>query len=293
MNKKFLWYRVANCGYINANTAFFKTKNIISSKYFTNINDKDSIIISKFIPPVTQFKDILYPCLEDWKINKEAGIIFTAPHGIKLERDLNNNHSIEFFTTFLCRYWAMRTCEISICWSNTAIEFSINNGIPLSGTRDPNFLKITEINQNHWVNKLKEVRNIYDTNNFFHIDIHGKKDLIHNNYDLDIGIEPISKYINKNIADKFNTIIYDTLSSVLIPRGFFINKKTSFNGLCSSSDYQTLTQTSVQLGFFGIQLELGYKLRNTLAQDLKFSDLFALKLKECSILCNKHLYENK
>ena len=98
-----------------------------------------------------------------------------------------------------------------------------------------------------------------------HIDLHGKRDTLGEG-DCDIGVGACRAALGDAAAEALATTLSRALQAAL-PDGFIVDPNPRLQGCYRSVPRHTLTQSAMALGFVPVQLELGYRLRRTLARD--------------------------
>lgn len=224
---------------------------------------------------LTPNASMLEPLLETWGTG--TGPLFTAPHGVNLERDNCAPHLPEDFTTFLGRSWAASVNGQSVTWDLGALSFCTAFEVPLPGARDPNYLSEAETDTNAWVSVLRS-----SAQRGLHVDVHGKRD-IEGEADCDLGLGACRFVHGDHVADQVVATLHEALLEAL--SGYKVDTRPRLQGRWRSVPRQSLTQASTALGYVSVQLELGYRLRRQLGRDRTLSMRFAAALARCAPSC--------
>ena len=205
----------------------------------------------------------LHPAVEVFGSEAGAGVVFTAPHGINLERDGKPEHLPEDFTSYLARAWAAHTKGVSLSWGLAALAHCCDFETPLpGGARDPNYLLESEAPGNEWVRALRELPRTRG----LHVDVHGKADR-EGEGACDVGTGALRAAVGDEAADAVAAVMAEALAEVLSPLGYTVDRKPRLQGRWRSVPRLTLTQSSSRLCYVPVQLELGYALRRALGRD--------------------------
>jgi hypothetical protein len=219
---------------------------------------------------------MLTPDVERWGART---LLFTAPHGINLARDEKPEHLPEDFTTYLARAWAAHTGGVSVSWGGAALQWSDEFEQPLPGARDPNYLTEQEAAANVWVVALGAL----STGRGMHVDVHGKADRA-GECDCDVGVGALRAEHGDSAADAFADAVSGALRRALAPE-FSVDSRPRLQGRWRSVPRRTLTQSSARLGFWPLQLEVGYALRRALGRDRALCARVADAVLACASTC--------
>ncbi|CAE8743852.1 unnamed protein product [Polarella glacialis] len=230
--------------------------------------------------------ELLTVDMEQWG---GSGPLFTAPHGVNLERDDKPDHLPEDFTTYLARACAASTSGSSLSWPVAALALVTATEAPLPGARDPNYLLFKETEQNSWVVALRH--GLPDVGaSRMHFDVHGKRDLP-DERDCDVGVGAVREHMGDEAADAVALQCSSALERVLDPAGFSVDNRPRLQGAWRSVLRCTLTQSSVRLGYTCVQLELGYRLRQALGRDralcMRVAAALAASAPACIAACRR------
>ena len=209
---------------------------------------------------------MLQPDVELWAPGSEGRLTFTAPHGVNLERDGKPEHLPEDFTTYLARAWAAHTAGASVAWPAAALAWVTANERPLPGARDPNYLTEEEAPANAWVAALERLQPDEGCRGL-HVDVHGKRDDLPGERDVDVGVGAVREWVSGDAADAVALEVHAALEGILRPAGFTVDAAPRLQGAWRSVPRRTLTQSAVRLGYVSVQLELGYRVRRALGRD--------------------------
>ena len=179
-----------------------------------------------------------------------------------------------------------------------AVKGSGVNGqpVPVPGARDPSYLHAGE--EHAWVEAMRGLlpkkgeglRSRVDGRrpellhaSRLHIDLHGKRDTLGEG-DCDIGVGACRAALGDAAAEALATTLSRALRAAL-PDGFIVDSNPRLQGCFRSVPRHTLTQSAMALGFVPVQLELGYKLRRTLARDWELCRRLGDAMGACAPSC--------
>jgi len=206
-------------------------------------------------------------------------VLFTAPHGVWLHRDGQEDHKPEDYTTFLAKEMAGITGGSVATWSPEEIKKTKATGQPDPENRDPAYLHPAELQDDPW-NLILEDHVQRCGVRCVHLDIHGRRDYIpdvNDKSDCDIGLGAMFAS-DSTRAKQLKTALHKALSRVLATTGYVVNSHPALQGRWSNGRL-TLTQQSVSKGMTSVQLELSLSLRKELNKNRDLRRRFGAAIK--------------
>lgn len=222
-------------------------------------------------------------------------LLFTAPHGIFLERDNNPVHLPESYTSSLAHMFATAVGGSSLTWSPRIInQINKTKRAPDPLLRDPNYLLPSEVRKNVWNRALhrhirrcsdhgcitsvdfisrgrKGTSRVHHLRPMLHVDVHGRRNYTPgtggDNSDCDLGLGAVAALVGEEAFCALQHALALELKEVFEGTGFIVNQTPRFKGF-NTSGRLTLTQQSVAAGMLSLQLELSLSLRKTLFHDV-------------------------
>ena len=237
-----------------------------------------------------------------------SGLIFTAPHGIWVQRPGHADHKPEVYTTFLAVAMAATTDSSFAVWSSAERCKSDLRGRPDQGNVDPNFAAGTQLEDLPWNRLLaRHLRRFRAAAHaaragtcaglgkprgfvgLLHVDLHGRRDSITGGdgsvdvSDCDIGVGALLhlglRPEDCAMATRLAGVLFDELSRVFADSDFRVNMDPRLTGYIDDGGHLTMTMQAVTLGLRAVQLELSLRLRRALRYDHALRSRFAAALR--------------
>jgi len=233
----------------------------------------------------------------------DARVLFTAPHGVYLRREVVTangpafeTHVPERWTSFIALAFAGAVNGSSMTWHRAERERSEATRTFDPGHIDPNCVSTDIAGTYNWGVLLRrfadrasfENRNLAtdgETRAWFHVDVHGRRDpeVSHETLgpgDVDIGTGALRAY-RPELADELAEALGRRLRAFFATAGdafptrakrrkgekaFRVNERPVLRG-ARDDGRMTLSQQSARLGLVSVQLELSLRLRLVLKDD--------------------------
>ena len=233
----------------------------------------------------------------------DARVLFTAPHGVYLRREVVTangpafeTHVPERWTSFIALAFAGAVNGSSMTWHRAERERSEATRTFDPGHIDPNCVSTDIAGTYNWGVLLRrfadrasfENRNLAtdgETRAWFHVDVHGRRDpeVSHETLgpgDVDIGTGALRAY-RPELADALAEALGRRLRAFFASVGdafptrakrrkgdkaFRVNERPVLRG-ARDDGRMTLSQQSARLGLVSVQLELSLRLRLVLKDD--------------------------
>ena len=233
----------------------------------------------------------------------DARVLFTAPHGVYLRREVVTangpafeTHVPERWTSFIALAFAGAVNGSSMTWHRAERERSEATRTFDPGHIDPNCVSTDIAGTYNWGVLLRrfadrasfENRNLAtdgETRAWFHVDVHGRRDpeVSHETLgpgDVDIGTGALRAY-RPELADALAEALGRRLRAFFATVGdafptrakrrkgdkaFRVNERPVLRG-ARDDGRMTLSQQSARLGLVSVQLELSLRLRLVLKDD--------------------------
>ena len=233
----------------------------------------------------------------------DARVLFTAPHGVYLRREVETangpafeTHVPERWTSFIALAFAAPANGSSMTWDRAERERSEATRTFDPGHIDPNCVSTDIAGTYNWGVLLRrfadrasfENRNLAtdgETRAWFHVDVHGRRDpeVSHETLgpgDVDIGTGALRAY-RPELADELAEALGRRLRAFFATAGdafptrakrrkgekaFRVNERPVLRG-ARDDGRMTLSQQSARLGLVSVQLELSLRLRLVLKDD--------------------------
>jgi hypothetical protein len=233
----------------------------------------------------------------------DARVLFTAPHGVYLRREVVTangpafeTHVPERWTSFIALAFAGAANGSSMTWHRAERERSEATRTFDPGHIDPNCVSTDIAGTYNWGVLLRrfadrasfENRNLAtdgETRAWFHVDVHGRRDpeVSHETLgpgDVDIGTGALRAY-RPELADALAEALGRRLRAFFATVGdafptrakrrkgdkaFRVNERPVLRG-ARDDGRMTLSQQSARLGLVSVQLELSLRLRLVLKDD--------------------------
>ena len=233
----------------------------------------------------------------------DARVLFTAPHGVYLRREVVTangpafeTHVPERWTSFIALAFAGAANGSSMTWHRAERERSEATRTFDPGHIDPNCVSTDIAGTYNWGVLLRrfadrasfENRNLAtdgETRAWFHVDVHGRRDpeVSHETLgpgDVDIGTGALRAY-RPELADELAEALGRRLRAFFATAGdafptrakrrkgekaFRVNERPVLRG-ARDDGRMTLSQQSARLGLVSVQLELSLRLRLVLKDD--------------------------
>eukprot|EP00898_Chlorokybus_atmophyticus_P001186 jgi/Chlat1/2068/Chrsp17S02539 len=214
-------------------------------------------------------------------VRLRGDMVFTAPHGVSLKRDLHKDHKAEDFVTLLALRFAEAVKGSHVVWAPTEVIKSVLLDDPDPSNRDPNYLTCEEAQASPFNLVLSRLASQHNCkpgqSRVLHVDLHGRMDpgatARMDPSDCDLGTKALARMGDDKLAARLRDRLRQGLQEFFAswtPKGveFVVNDNPRFTGdTGESSGRMTMSQQGAALGLASVQMELSHRLRSALAAD--------------------------